>query len=82
MATSFKIVVLLIALALFAFVYGVALDPHVEGDLKPLAQEQTDTTDSQTFYDRLTEMWDLAPVFVSIAGVAWLIKQTVVGAPR
>lgn len=76
-AVSWRLIVFLLALVLFGFLYGVVLDPVVQDTMDPIAEENADSPPAQTNYERTKEMWSLAPVVVTIAGGAYLIRESI-----
>jgi hypothetical protein len=78
MATSWHIVVVLVALAVFGVGYTI-LDDAVAGQIQPAVDDQADSQAAQTADARITELWGLLPVFATLAGVLYLLKQAVFG---
>lgn len=81
MASSWNILIVLIVLGAAGAAYGI-LDEPVEDTLKPEAANQSDSAAAKEFHDRQTEFWNLTPLFLTIAALAYGIKQTEYGARR
>lgn len=76
MAVSFRIVVLLIALAAFGFAF-IVIDAPVQNELSPLANDHSDSQPAQNFLGILEGWWTNLALFVTIAAGAWGIKEAV-----
>lgn len=75
-AVSFRIVIFLAGIVLFAVLYGIGME--VVEYVKPLADSQTNTSQGNDLFTWTTSIWGLAPVFALLAMGAWLLKQAVV----
>jgi len=76
MAVSFRLAIFLIAILVFAVVWGVGAE-MVEV-IEPIADNQTATQDGNDLYTWVSTIWGLLPVFAVFAMAAWLLKQAVV----
>jgi hypothetical protein len=76
MAVSFKIVIVLVALAAFSLGY-IALDKPVDNTISTQTEDRLDSEAGTTGYQRFTEAWSLLPVIATIAGISYLLKESV-----
>jgi len=76
MAVSFRLAIFLIAILVFAVVWGVGAE--VVEVIEPIADNQTATQDGNDLYAWVSTIWGLLPVFAVFAMAAWLLKQAVV----
>lgn len=74
MAISWRIVITVVALAVFSFIY-ISLDPVIVDVIDPMAQDQATSEPAQTNYSRVSELWRVLPVFATIAACAYLIRE-------
>ena len=74
MAVSWRIVITVVALAVFSFIY-ISLDPVIIDVIDPMAADHAESAPAQTNYSRVSEMWRLAPVFATIAAAAFLLRE-------
>lgn len=81
MAASWNIFMMLIVLGAVGAGYAI-LDEPVNDVLSPLSEEHGDSAAAQEYHDRQTEVWNLFPVFLTIAAIAYALKQTEFGARR
>jgi len=73
---SFRLAIFLIAILLFAVVWGVGAE--VVEVIEPIADTQTTTENGNDLYTWVSTLWGLLPVFAVFAMGAWLLKQAVV----
>jgi len=76
MAVSFRLAIFLIAILLFAVVWGVGAE--LVAVIEPIADTQTTTENGNDLYTWVSTLWGLLPVFAVFAMGAWLLKQAVV----
>ena len=73
MAVSWRIVITVVALAVFSFIY-ISLDPTIVDVIDPMAEDHATSDAAQTNHSRMAELWRLLPVFATIAACAYLIR--------
>jgi len=76
MAVSWRIVVFLIALALFGVFWGIGNE--VVQIIDPIITSNISTEHGSDLHKWTGLIWSLAPVFFLIAVGAWLFKQGVI----
>lgn len=81
MAASWNIFMMLIVLGAVGAGYAI-IDEPVTDVLQPLSSEHGGSAAAQEFHNRQTEFWRLFPAFITIAAIAYAVKQTEFGARR
>lgn len=75
MATSYMLVGVLLMLAVTSMVFGILLEP-VDNSIKEMQDRSVDSAAANTGQSRANEMFHLIPVFLTIAGVAILLRES------
>lgn len=76
MAVSFRIIVFLVALAVFGGAYAI-IDKPVDDPVDPQADSLSDSQPAQNYLSIVREVWRLLPFFTAIACCGWLVKEAI-----